>query len=99
MEIPEDTPQGLKTAPFKPVFKAKVTHDKSDSNQEKREDKKTKKTKEKREIPSFSSSLVDSFKPMRKVEDIGLVPPKSSVFTLTDSDNDKETNIKKVGLI
>ena len=66
--------------PFNSIFKAQSS-------------KKTLPT-EKREVPSFSSTLVDSFKALRSVEDLDLVPLRSDVFTISDNESEESESVK-----
>ena len=69
------------TKPFKPVFKALPSKTVVLLPKSK---KKVSSSKEKKEVPSFSSTLVESSKALRSVEDLGLVPLRSDVSTESD---------------
>ena len=58
--------------PFKPVF--------STNRPKVMKPKKTSKVKEKYSVPSFSTELMDSFKPVKSFEHLNLVPLKSEIF-------------------
>ena len=60
---------GTGTKPFKPVFKSVPV-----KTVMPRGKGKSSKIKEKKEVPAFTSTLVESSKVLRSVEDLGLVP-------------------------
>ena len=58
---------GTGTKPFKPVFKSVPVKTVMPRGKEKS-------SKDKKEVPAFTSTLVESSKVLRSVEDLGLVP-------------------------
>ena len=65
--------------------------------EKKKRERKEVKVKEKKIVPSFTSSLAKSYKPLKKVQDLKLVPLRSEVFVADASDSVPEVEVFNKG--